>query len=726
MDDFNEIFRLAAELINNTSCSLFLTGKAGTGKTTFLRHIKAHTPKNVIVAAPTGVAAINAGGTTIHSLFQLPFEPFLPDLNGMGARKLSHHFRMHKSKIDMFRELELLIIDEVSMLRADVLDAIDTSLRHFRRNRLPFGGVQMLYIGDMYQLPPVAQNEEWELLKEYYKTPFFFHAKAVEESPPLYIELKKIYRQNEQAFIDILNQVRNNEATKATLEKLNERYNPDFTIPENENYIVLSTHNYKTEVINNSELEKLPGKPKKYLGEMKGSFSDSSLPTEKELCLKKGAQVMFVKNDTCEPRRYYNGKLGTIIDMDDEKVCVQLTDSNIRIELEKETWRNVRYTLNKESNEIEEEELGAFTQFPIRLAWAVTIHKSQGLTFERAVIDAGQAFAAGQVYVALSRCTSLEGIVLQSRITPASIKTDPHVVEFSKIEKSPEELKKILAGERPRFLRQRLVNTFEWRYLLNLCTSFAALVEEKKLPDSEAALSLAMQMKTKAYQQQEIAGKFQTQLQGILNRYEQENDISELKDRIKKAVTYFDKDICEYMLYPLTEHLDNLKRASKVKQYVRAAREIREGIKSFLLRLRNLSYGDFLLTEGINFTEIDSVEQEEVHQKTEKKRPEKGTSGKLTLTMFREGKSIEDICLERNLAQSTIEGHLSGYIRTGDISVYALVPEEKVKTIEKAIDISGEKASMSEIKQKLGDEFSYAELRAVLNHRSYLNSLEKE
>ena len=717
MDASNEIFKLAAALINDTSQSIFLTGKAGTGKTTFLHYIKEHTIKNVIVAAPTGVAAINAGGTTIHSLFQLPFEPFLPDPS--GNKKLSHHFKMHKNKINLLKELELLIIDEVSMLRADVLDAIDSSLRHFRRSLLPFGGVQMLYIGDMFQLPPVVQKEEWQLLRQYYKSPFFFHAKAIEQSFPVYIELKKIYRQKEQKFIDLLNQVRNNEISNESLNQLNSRYIPGFKIPKNKNHVILATHNYITEEVNYSELDKLSGKDVTYSGHVTGNFSESSFPTERELQLKIGAQVMFVKNDTGEQRRFYNGKLGIVKELDDDYITVELEGSKEEIGVTKETWRNIRYTLNKEKNEIEEEELGAFTQFPLRLAWAITIHKSQGLTFENAVIDAGKSFAAGQVYVALSRCTSLEGIILKSQIPASSISTDPEVITFSRREKELSELEQILRKERPKYIQERLIRTFEWRHLLGLCTSFSELISEKQIPDKDKALKLALDVKDKAYKQQEFAGKFQEQLKDIFQR-EQSDELAFLKERVQNAVVYFDKDISGYILNPLIEHLKELKGVAKVKQYTQSLAKIITGIENFLSRLHNASYGDISLMEGFIFErkkfqeEHPEIKDKQKKGKTEKL--EKGSSHRFSLEMFKGGKSIETIAKERNLAQSTIEGHLCTFVRTGELDVQSLVSEEKIKVIRKRIENNPDNLGLSAIKEQLGDTYSYGELRAVLNH----------
>ena len=405
----NVIFTLAEEFIRKTSRSLFLTGKAGTGKTTFLRHIKETSRKATVIVAPTGVAAINAGGTTIHSFFQLPFSPFIPveirgseqsaDMSDKYA--LLKNLRVESEKRNIFRGLELLIIDEVSMVRCDILDAIDTILRHFRRKPFaPFGGVQVLLIGDLFQLPPVVPEGDWEILKMYYEGPFFFHSKVMQQSRPLYLELKKIYRQTDERFISILNSIRDNTIEEDDLIMLNERYIPHFEPGDDENYIILTTHNHKADAINSNKLSRLDTSLFQFQGEMEGEFPERIFPTDRILNLKVGAQVMFIRNDAEKVRRYYNGKIGRIKRIADDKIVVHFPNETNEIELEKEKWHNIRYAVNSESGQLEEEIIGTFTQYAIRLAWAVTIHKSQGLTFDRVVIDAVDSFAPGQVYVA--------------------------------------------------------------------------------------------------------------------------------------------------------------------------------------------------------------------------------------------------------------------------------------------------------------------------------------
>lgn len=712
----NDVFKLAADIVSNTSQSVFLTGKAGTGKTTFLRHICNNIDKNVVVAAPTGVAAINAGGVTLHSLLQLPFEPFIPNLE--GKKKLDFHFKLRKSKIEMLRELDLLIIDEVSMLRADLLDAIDYMLKRYRNSLRPFGGVQMLFIGDMFQLPPVVQSAEWEKLKYYYPSPFFFHAQVLANSMPLYIELKTIYRQKYQRFIEILNRIRNNCTTPYDLTILNQRYNPEFKLPETDKYIVLCTHNYKADRINREELCQLEGEGFIFKGEIKGDFSENSLPTEHDLILKEGAQVMFVKNDVGESRRYYNGKLATVSRLKKDRIEVCFEDGNL-MELERETWNNIRYTLNAESGEIEEEVLGSFSQYPIRLAWAITIHKSQGLTFDRVVIDAGQAFAAGQVYVALSRCTSLEGIVLYSRITPQSISTDQYALEFAKTEQDFSYLKEILQREKPRYCAEQLKKYFDWTPFIRSLHSLYELASEKKIPKQEEVQAMIAQACSKAVEQQEVAQNFTRELNRIL--LSPSVDISYLRERVCKGVLYFHKDIQQHILNPIEEHLDKLKNATRVKLYLRKAREIHATLVRLLEKLESVRYGDVCLTEGLVFDKILSKEDVEVESdKVQQKKAQKGDSKKLTLSLFKEGKTAEQIAQERNLSMNTVESHLISFILTGEVQATQLISQDKLAALLSLLEIIPAGTSLSTIKETVPNEYSYLEIKTVLNHIRFL------
>lgn len=441
LDKENVEFINAAEFVRHTDKLVYLTGKAGTGKTTFLKYIKDTTNKNTVILAPTGVAAINAGGVTIHSFFQIPLGPFVPDDSRLrttatgteNKETIYTTFRYREDKREIIENLELLIIDEISMVRADMLDVIDRILKVFRKKPyLPFGGVQVILIGDTFQLPPIADNEQWSILSQFYKTPFFFSSKIIEQNTPLYIELKKIYRQNEQEFIDLLNRVRVSQVNANDYSVLNAKYNPTFS-GNGSDYIILATHNNIVNETNLTKLNQLTTELFTYEANVTGDFPDKHKPTDHYLKLKVGAQIMFIKNDTGEYKRYYNGKIGKIKELEEASITVVFDDES-EVEVERAVWNNIQYTYNREQRKIVEEIVGTFEQFPIRLAWAITVHKSQGLTFEKVIADLGRAFAPGQVYVALSRCTSFSGLMLKTQLNSYAIKTDPRVIEFAQNE----------------------------------------------------------------------------------------------------------------------------------------------------------------------------------------------------------------------------------------------------------------------------------------------------
>ncbi|VAV85522.1 DNA repair and recombination protein, putative helicase, partial [hydrothermal vent metagenome] len=434
----NPELELAQNFVEKTDRNVFLTGKAGTGKTTFLHSIKEYSLKRLVVVAPTGVAAINAKGVTIHSFFQMAFGPILPD--GAGTRNTEGSFqrKFNKTKINIIRSLDLLIIDEISMVRADLLDGIDQVLRRYKDRTKVFGGVQVLMIGDLQQLSPVVKDNEWELLKTYYTTPYFFSSKVFQQCNAISIELKHIYRQDNEKFIAILNEIRNNKLTENSANDLNERYLPDFIPSKDDGYITLTTHNNRANEMNNLELQKIDHKSYFYTANVDGKFPEYSFPTHERLELKVGAQVMFVKNDSTPEKRYFNGKIGEIIQLSKEEIIVRCQDDEFDIVTTPEVWENVSYSINQETKEISEHVAGSFSQMPLRLAWAITIHKSQGLTFEKAIIDAKASFAHGQTYVALSRCRTLEGIVLKSPINANNIISDTRVTSFNEnVEKNP-------------------------------------------------------------------------------------------------------------------------------------------------------------------------------------------------------------------------------------------------------------------------------------------------
>ncbi len=727
-DNSNEPFQTAAQFVNQTDKNIFLTGKAGTGKTTFLKFIRENTYKKTAVAAPTGVAAINAGGVTLHSLFQLPFGPFIPTRsiaeieNAVTLNTLFRNMRIGNAKMELLRELELLIIDEVSMVRADMLDAVDAVLRHFR-NRLhePFGGVQVLFIGDLFQLPPVARNEEWKLLCEYYESPFFFHSQVIQQSPPLYIELKKIYRQSESSFISILNNVRNNCITEDDLSHLHEKYLPGFTASANETYITLTTHNSKADEINQTKLRTLQGRLHEFKGKISGEFNENALPVEFNLRLKEGAQIMFIKNDKGETRRYYNGKIGTVKKITSDTVTVTFPENSDELELEKETWRNIRYTFNRESDRLDEEELGSYTQYPIRLAWAITIHKSQGLTFDKAIIDAGDSFAAGQVYVALSRLTGIDGLVLRSRIRPDVISTDERILEFSKSEMSSEAMQQCLMEEQKQFISRSLIQYFDWENLAENYNSFFDGYTHRQFTDSEIAMKWFKGILDKVLQQQSVSQKFINQLEQLLTEAER-NNYNLLYQRIKAASDYFVKELSEITL-SLQAHVEEIKIKKRVKKYLKEVSVLiliterkKQKVKNAVILAEALTKG---ITNNILLQLAETqqpVKQITIQGNTVTAKLLKGESARISLLLFKEGKTIPQIAKERGYAAGTVESHLAKFILTGEIDILELVSTEKLEKILGAINNS-ENESLGLLKNQLGEEYSYFEIRSVLNFR---------
>lgn len=546
-DTTNTAFQLASDFVNFTNASIFLTGKAGTGKTTFLKYIKDSELKNTVVVAPTGVAAINAGGTTIHSFFQLPFTPFIPANKGFGTNdtvsdkhSLISRLRLSTERKEVMRQLELLIIDEISMVRCDVLDAIDTVLRHVRSQySVPFGGVQVLLIGDMYQLPPVIKKEEWELLCPYYKSEYFFNSEVIQTQPPVYVELDKIYRQNDSAFVEVLNQVRNNVLQQQAFELLHTRYLPQLHPAREENFITLTTHNSKADAINFKALNELQGKLYSYEATIEGEFYEKSYPADVNLKLKIGTQVMFLKNDVEKVRRYFNGKIGIIEKIEDDKIIVLCKGDTTPIEVKKERWKNIRYRLDKATNQVEEDEVGAFTQFPLRLAWAITIHKSQGLTFEKAIIDAGEAFAPGQVYVALSRCTSLQGIILHSQINNNSLRNDYRIAEFAAGEQTSTRQLNILYQAKQAFQSGILISLFDLFDMQLQVKALKAFLHEEANAFNKEATPWVEGLDTSIEKIATVATRFLPKLRELLNapQLPEENEV--LQKRLIGASDHF-------------------------------------------------------------------------------------------------------------------------------------------------------------------------------------------
>jgi hypothetical protein len=551
-DTTNEMFRLAIQLVNQSSRNIFLTGKAGTGKTTFLKYIRENCPKQIAVVAPTGVAAINAGGVTIHSFFQLPLSPFIPETKGFSVNKeevtdrhsLISRLRINNEKKKVLQQLELLIIDEISMVRCDTMDAIDTVLRHIRHRPFErFGGVQVLFIGDMLQLPPVIKDQEWNLLSGFYGSPYFFDSIVIKEEAPVYIEFNKIYRQSEEQFIQLLNQVRNNDLDEEGMKVLESRFHPTFNHTKQDGYIILTTHNDKARNININELQNCEGKLFSFNAEIEGEFSDRAYPADEILQLKVGAQVMFIKNDADKSKRYFNGKIGVVTKLEPEKIVVQCKDEPEEIDVKKERWENIRYTMNKTTRQLDEEALGSFTQYPLRLAWAITIHKSQGLTFEKAIIDAGEAFAPGQVYVALSRCTNLGGMILQSRVRSSSLFSDQRIVRFSQSSASAHQLQQELVTSRKSYQQSVLLSMFDFSSTFNNAKEILTYLVEHTSAFNPESFSWIEELIGKMQKIQETAAKFHLQIQALFRQPEIPEENTVLKERIKAAASYFTDEL---------------------------------------------------------------------------------------------------------------------------------------------------------------------------------------
>ena len=583
-DTSNSIFQKAVTFVKDTEENLFLTGKAGTGKTTFLKYIRTQTNKQSAIVAPTGVAAINAGGETIHSFLQLPFSPFVPGSAGGFGRQgnaedkhsLLANLRLRDTKQKLLRKLELLIIDEVSMVRCDLLDSMDLVLRHVRKNwSQPFGGVQMVFIGDLFQLPPVAPEGDWEILRNYYNSPYFFDSKVLQQYPPLYIELKKVYRQKEQTFIDILNRIRNGQVIQQDIDTLNARYDP--VQQKEKGYIILSTHNRIADDVNQQALEQL-GKPAHtFTGIIKNDFNQKNLPTEEVLQLKEGAQIMFVKNDLQTPRRYYNGKIALVSKIGADGIWVTFPgeDDAEPLLLELDTWKNMRYTLNTQKGEIEEEESGSFTQYPVRLAWAITVHKSQGLTLDKVVADLNQSFAPGQVYVALSRCTSMEGLVLRSKLNINNVIVDQRIVDFAKLENDEDELEELLSESVRKAHASQLCKIFSFAELISYAEQLVPEILKRKTGPKEKNLAMIEKILLTLKDAQKHAAAFHKQIHSLIST----EDGAKLNERKKAAIKYFTEKVLTPCITDTDEHIDAMGTLTKVAKQVKIWKDLNEQMK---------------------------------------------------------------------------------------------------------------------------------------------------
>ncbi len=808
----NPELQLARSFVEQTDCSLFLTGKAGTGKTTFLHRIKEQSHKRLVVTAPTGVAAINAGGVTLHSFFQLPFGPFLP-----GSEVHTGQHRMSREKRDLINSLDLLVIDEISMVRADLLDGVDAVLRRYRRSELPFGGVQLLMIGDLHQLPPVVKEAEWQLLAGRYASPFFFSSMALSGVELIPIELKHIYRQSDGRFIDLLNRVRDNRLDPPSLALLNSRHQPDL-VPD-EGSITLCTHNHRADAINRARLDRLPGTVRCFEAGVEGTFPDYAFPTAASLELKVGAQVMFVRNDLSPDKRYFNGKIGTIVALGREKIRVDCPGDAEPIEVGPVTWENIEYRVDAETAEISPKVVGSFNQVPLKPAWAITIHKSQGLTFDRAMIDAQDAFAPGQVYVALSRCRTLEGLTLSRPITASAIKTDPAVLGFvAGIEqRTPTEA--TLRAATIRYQQRLLHQCYDFQTLDRLLGRLVGLIGgNASIVEVHGTADLYEVQRSTRETICTVGDNFKRQLQALFGADREPAADPTIRERLAKAAVYFRQQF-ETVLMPCLDNLgvesDNkevrkrihealkqVRREAAIKQaavracddgfsparYLRALslaalegerrpaktesvyteadvghpdlfRALRqwrtdragdEGVAPYmvlrqkplmqiavhlpdsidgLLAIKGIGkrlaarYGaeivalvaDFRRKEGIETVALPSPAAGSAKvgpTGTGKREDTKATS----LAMLREGLTIAEIADRRVLTKQTVEGHLAFYVKSGELAIDNLLPEERRRALEEKIAALADLSSLKALKTALGDEYSYGEINLVLAH----------
>lgn len=743
---------LAARFVNHTARHIFLTGKAGTGKTTFLRNIITRTYKKAVIVAPTGIAAINAAGVTIHSLFQLPFGAFVPRItpdqnlpSGIPyntPKSLVRHLSMNTIKRRILLDLELLIIDEVSMLRADVLDAIDFVLRYVRKNNDSFGGVQVLFIGDLYQLPPVVKNQEQEILGKFYQSAFFFDALSLKNHPPIYIELDKIYRQADQTFIDLLNNLRNNNATTENLALLKSHYRENYKPDLNDNYITLTTHNSKADAMNKNSLAELKGKSFSYHATIAKEFAENAYPIEKTLVLKVGAQVMFIKNDPKGEQRFFNGKLAVVTDLTDDSISVLPQGDTYPITVEQYIWKNIRYTTNKHTNEIQEEEIGTFTQYPLKLAWAITVHKSQGLTFDKAIVDIGDAFAPGQIYVALSRLRSLDGLILTSHLNIRGMKADQNVAYYSKNKDLQESLRLQITREADAFLKQSLLNAFNFTLLDNFIYEHVfSYSKDEKRSVKQTHLAWAVKLQQELMAAKVHADKFLKQIDRLLV-LEQTTDLEPLITRVTAASSYF-LPLLTTQSDAIFAHIENVKQQKQTKEYLHELIDLEamfyeqfkkivrakamllakaggyEVAKEDFYALYDLAKREEQMKQAYALPNKEELEREGEKarpmrsKKTTKEKQPKIDTKEITLALFNEGKTPTEIAAERGMTKGTIEGHLAHYIVQSQISADKVIAKHKLEVLLKAIR-ELKSVKLNEIRDHVGKAYDFGEIKIAI------------
>ena len=718
----NEELRIAWDFVEHTGRSIFLTGKAGTGKTTFLKTVVEQSKKRTIVVAPTGVAAINAGGMTIHSFFQLPFTPYVPNA------RIQSKFDFGKEKRRIIASLDVLIIDEISMVRSDLLDAIDSVLRRYRDHYKPFGGVQLLMIGDLQQLTPVVTPEDEALLKPYYDTPYFFGSKALQQIEYVTILLSQVFRQEDAAFLDVLNHIREAHPTTNDIAVLNQRCQPAFIPRQGEGYIRLTTHNYLADNYNENELRKLPAHSYTFQAQIEGNFPEYSYPTSEVLTLKEGAQVMFVKNDPTGEHRYFNGRIGEIVEISESHVCVLCAGDAEGIEVEPLEWENAQYQLNPETRVIETKIQGTFRQLPLRLAWAITIHKSQGLTFERAIIDANLSFAPGQVYVALSRCKTLEGMVLSAPIEARAIIADKRVEDYighqeEEAQKSISQLPQ-LKEEYYRFLLLELFDFhdifYKEEHLLRLMTEFFYHCFTDTTELHKRVLS------NFSSQTMSISDKW---LQKIRQSSMEQLHTEEFQERVKRSAEWFETSIQEVFAQSI-ELAAQIKSNNKqaMSRFTESLADVRQAVLSrrFLLsKIADQGFSIPIYLHEKQYSLLDAIDEDKIKkprkQRAKKEKPKKEPKEKtwnITYQLYKQGLKPDEISKFRNLTVGTIINHLARFLPTGEVSLSELVPPEHQDAILKVIQTIGKGETKTAIKSLCPPEVTYQEIELVLEAQS--------
>ena len=712
--EMNKESIMAWNILEKTSANLFLTGKAGTGKTTFLKELKRKSPKRMVVLAPTGIAAINAGGMTIHSFFQLPLSPYLPGTTFGGGEQKRYQFS--KVKRNIIRSMDLLVIDEISMVRSDLLDAIDSVMRRYRKHDLPFGGVQLLMIGDLHQLPPVVTEQE-TLLRQYYDTPYFFSSKALQQASYLTIELKTVYRQQDDRFISLLNQIRENRATDETFQALNQRYISNFTPPANGNYIRLTTHNAPANYINEQELAALPTKSYSFTAEVEDNFPETSYPADYKLVLKQGAQIMFIKNDA--QHRFYNGMIGEVVRISNDEIIVRSKDTGEEFELEQMKWTNSKYTLNEDTKEIEETVEGVFRQYPVRLAWAITIHKSQGLTFEHAIIDASHSFTHGQTYVALSRCKSLEGMVLSQPLSRSAIICDQTLDSFNGNIVAPTQ--ETISALELQYSVQMIYELFDFRQMQSSYEFLMRCLVEFFSSKYPRLLSEYQQLSVVFKSLNAVSDKFRIQYTQMLTA---DSDMSQpaLQDRIHKGAKYFwqKMGVITDLVKKTNVTTDN-KTAKKQFQdrFSTFAEEAK--LKHSLLRYEQdaeFSVSDYLKKKaqfllGQEENGVSSSKSSSKQKKSKEPKEPKIPTKEVSFNLFQQGKTIDEIAAERGLTKGTIIGHLTPYAKEGKIGLRTFISTSREEKIRSFMEAHPEMEHFSEIKEALGGNYEYWEIKLI-------------